>query len=191
VAHRYGVTFAQELGETNAIVHAPGAAGARVESHAGTRIDRHGNAIVRSLLPYQLNAVSIDPVGASHDVELESTTETIAPRAGAFVRLDYRTSIADSLLIQAHGPDGRPLPFGASVFDEDGQAVGVVGQGSKIFARGAIAGKRLTVSWADGEGGSCRIDVPATLDTLQRHGMHRSMQSDCMTDTGTALKKAA
>jgi len=191
VAHRHGVTFAQELGETNAIVHAPGAAGARVESHAGLRLDRFGNAIVRSLLPYQLNAVSIDPLGASHDVELESTTETIAPRAGAFVRLDYRTSIADSLLIQARGPEGRPLPFGASVFDADGQAVGVVGQGSKIFARGAIAGKRLTVTWADGEAGSCRIDIPATLDTLEHHGTHRAIRSECMANTETALKKAA
>jgi len=191
VAHRYGVTFAQELGETNAIVHAPGAAGARVESHAGVRLDRQGNAIVRSLSPYQLNAVAIDPLGASHDVELESTTETVAPRAGSFVRLDYRTSVADSLLIQARGPEGAPLPFGASVFDDQGQAVGVVGQGSKIFVRGAIAGKRLRVSWDDDDGGSCLIDVPSVLDGLQRHGTHRSLATGCTTDDRAAHKKAA
>ncbi|HEY4292578.1 MAG TPA: fimbria/pilus outer membrane usher protein [Luteibacter sp.] len=192
VAHRDGVTLAQELGETNAIVHAPGAAGARIESHAGARLDRRGNAVVRGLLPYQLNTVSIDPRGASHDVELESTSESVAPRAGAFARLDYRTSVAQSMLIHATQPDGRPLPFGASVLDDSGQTVGVVGQGSKIFARGALSGKRLTVSWGDSESGSCRIDIPAAIDDLETHGLHRSLRAPCSTaGEGYAMKKAA
>ncbi|NID16425.1 fimbria/pilus outer membrane usher protein [Luteibacter yeojuensis] len=192
VAHRDGVTLAQELGETNAIIHAPGAAGARIESHAGARLDRHGNAVVRGLLPYQLNTVSIDPRGASHDVELESTSESIAPRAGSFARLDYRTTVAQSMLIHATKPDGSPLPFGASVFDDTGQAVGVVGQGSKIFARGALSGKRLTVNWGEGEAGSCRIVIPESIDGLKTHGMHRSMQTPCTTsEDGIAMRKAA
>jgi outer membrane usher protein len=189
VAHRDGITLAQELGETNAIIHAPGAAGARVESQAGIRLDRRGNAVVRSLMPYQLNTVSIDPRGASHDVLLESTSETVAPRSGALARLDYHTSVAQSLLIHAVRPDGEPLPFGASVFDAAGQAVGVVGQGSKIFARGELAGTQLTVSWSDG--GSCRINVPETLDGLETHGMHRSIRAPCVAASGMAMKKAA
>ena len=192
VAHRDGVTLAQELGETNAIIHAPGAAGARIESQGGVRLDRRGNAVVRSLQPYQLNTISIDPRGASHDVQLESTSETVAPRAGAFARLDYRTSVAQALLIHATRPDGEPLPFGASVFDAAGQAVGVVGQGSKIFVRGALSGAQLTVSWSDGEGGSCRVAVPETLDGLETHGLHRALRASC-TQAGTspAMKKAA
>ncbi|WP_146171502.1 fimbria/pilus outer membrane usher protein [Luteibacter sp. OK325] len=192
VAHRDGVTLAQELGETNAIIHAPGAVGARIESQAGARLDRYGNAVVRSLLPYQLNTVSIDPRGASHDVQLESTTETVAPRAGAFARLDYRTSVAQALLIHATRPDGRPLPFGASVYDAAGQVVGVVGQGSKVFVRGALAGAKLTVNWGDEEGGSCRIDVPESLDGLETHGLHRSLRARCTeAGPGLAMKKAA
>lgn len=192
VAHRDGVTFSQELGETNGIIHAPGAAGARVESHAGVRLDRRGNAVIRSLMPYQLNTVSVDPRGTSHDVELESTSETVAPRAGAFVRLEYHTSIADSLLIEATRPDGTPLPFGASVLDDEGQAVGVVGQASKIFARGALAGKRLTVSWGDSDADRCRIDVPTHLDDAARQGTHRATRAACTSGAdGLAVRKAA
>ncbi|SEW28533.1 fimbria/pilus outer membrane usher protein [Luteibacter sp. 329MFSha] len=194
VAHRDGITLAQELGETNAIIHAPGAAGARIESHAGARIDRYGNAVVRSLMPYQLNTLSIDPIGASHDVELESTSESVAPRAGAFVRLEYNATVADSLLILATRPDGGPLPFGASVYDDAGQPVGVVGQASRIFARGALAGRQLTVSWGDGEseGGSCRILVPTELEGLETKGMHRSIKAACVdSGPGLAMKKAA
>lgn len=176
LAHRDGITFTQELGETNVIVHAPGAAGARIESHAGVRLDRHGNAVIRGLQPYQLNHVAIDPRGASHDVHLQSTSETVAPRAGAIARLDYVTEQAKAVLIHTTQPGGDPLPFGASVFNEDGQAVGVVGQGSKIFTRGAPAGARLRVSWP---GGSCRIALPSSLDTLPLHGMHRALRSPC------------
>lgn len=189
VAHRDGITFAQELGETNAIVHAPGAAGARIESYAGVRLDRRGNAVVRGLLPYQLNHVSIDPKGASHDVHLRSSTETVAPRAGAMARLEYVTSVETSLLIKAHRPDGRPLPFGATVVDAAGTAVGVVGQGSKIFTRGAGAGARLTVSWA---GGSCRVRLPDSFEDLPTHGLHRSVSSACeWEDEPLAADKAA
>jgi outer membrane usher protein len=194
VAHRDGITLAQELGETNAIIHAPGAAGARIESQAGVRLDHRGNAVVRSLLPYQLNTVSIDPMGASHDVHLESTSETVAPRAGAFARLDYRTSIAQALLIHATRPNGRPLPFGASVLDAAGQAVGVVGQGSKIFVRGALAGAQLTVSWSGdgGVAGSCRISVPDALEGLETHGLHRSLRAACVAlAPGPVIQKAA
>jgi outer membrane usher protein len=176
VAHRDGVTFTQELGETNAIVHAPGAAGARVESHAGVRLDRHGNAVVRGLQPYQVNHVSIDPRGASHDVQLHSTSEVAIPRAGALARLDYPTEQARAVLIHALRPDGAPLPFGASVHDEAGHAVGVVGQGSKVFTRGAKAGARLRVSWP---GGSCRIVLPPSWDGLPLHGLHRALRSGC------------
>lgn len=179
VAHRDGITFTQELGETNAIVHAPGAAGARIESHAGVRLDRHGNAVIRGLQPYQLNHVSIDPRGASHDVHLRSTSETVAPRAGAIARLDYVTEQASALLIHASQPGGDPLPFGASVFNEEGHAVGVVGQGSKIFTRGAPPGARLRVSWP---GGGCRIDMPASFEALPLHGLHRAMRSPCEAD---------
>jgi outer membrane usher protein len=194
VAHRDGITLAQELGETNAIIHAPGAAGAQIESQAGVRLDRNGNAVVRSLLPYQLNTVSIDPLGASHDVHLESTSETVAPRAGAFARLDYRTSVAQALLIHASRPDGKPLPFGASVLDEAGQVVGVVGQGSKIFVRGIMSGARLTVNWGDddGKGESCDITVPVSLEGLTIHGLHRSFRASCVAvAVDPEMKKAA
>lgn len=191
VAHAHGVTFGQELGETNAIVHAPGAAGARVESAQGVRLDARGNAVVSGLMPYQLNSVSIDPRGASHDVEMASTSETIAPRAGAIPILEYRTSVAQSLLIHAMQPDGSPLPFGATVQDADGQTVGVVGQASKIFARGALAGTQLTVTWGEGTAQRCVISIPDTLDGATQHGMHRSIRADCQEAAGGREQKAA
>jgi P pilus assembly protein, porin PapC len=191
VGHRHGITFAQELGETNAILHAPGAAGARVEAAAGVRLDRHGNAVVRGLMPYQLNTVGIDPRGASLDVRLASTSHIVAPRAGAFIGVDYDTSVAAAVLILATRDDGEPLPFGASVTDGGGQPVGVVGQGGKIFTRGVQPGSRISVRWGDGSLDHCEIDVPAELDALPRHGQHRAMRTGCVVGTSFATTEEA
>ncbi|KJV35811.1 hypothetical protein VI08_07470 [Luteibacter yeojuensis] len=186
VGHRHGITFAQELGETNAILHAPGAAGARVESAGGVSLDRHGNAVVRGLMPYQLNQVGIDPRGASHDVQLATTSHAVAPRAGAFVGIEYATTVARALLIQAARPDGQPLPFGATVTDSRGQAVGVVGQGGKIFTRGVEGGERIQVSWGDGSDAQCHIAIPADLGALPLHGLHHATHATCVDGTPLA-----
>lgn len=192
VAHRYGVTFTQELGETNAILHAPGAVGARVETSGGLRLDRHGNAVVRGLLPYQFNTVGVDPRGASHDVQLTSTSHIVVPRAGALIGVAFDTSVAAAVLIRATREGGEPLPFGATVTDEAGQQVGVVGQGGKIFTRGISAGSRIQVRWGEGTRDRCEIAVPVDLDALPMHGLHRAASARCAaSEEYAATQKAA
>ncbi|MBM2770322.1 fimbria/pilus outer membrane usher protein [Burkholderia anthina] len=156
VAHGGGLTFSQPLSETFAIVEAPGAAGARVTNASGVRIDRRGYAIVPHLTPYSLNTITIDPKGTSMDVDMKETSRQIAPRAGAVPLVRFATETGRAALIRARLDDGRPLPFGAAVHDEAGREVGVVGQASKILARGLAEAGTLTVRWGD-DGTACRI----------------------------------
>ncbi|TBR36907.1 MULTISPECIES: fimbria/pilus outer membrane usher protein [Dyella] len=179
VAHRHGVTLGQELGETNAIVHAPGARGARVDSRSGVRIDRWGNAIVPHLNPYQVNSIDIDPIGTDADVEMQSTNALVVPRAGAVVQLNYTTVQGKAVMVHALHADGSPLPFGALVFDAEGNEVGVVGQGSRAFIRGAPEGAVLKVSWGQQAGESCRIRLPPSVSSLPADGAYRSWEARC------------
>jgi len=155
VVHAGGVGFAQQLGETIGLLHVPGAANARVSSNIGLRTNREGYAVVPYLTPYRLNEVTVDPKGLPLDVELKETTAKIAPRAGAVVKLTLKTETGRSALIEAHREDGEPLPFGADVFDEAGNPVGVVGQASRLWVRGIQERGRLTVKWNDQQ---CAID---------------------------------
>ncbi|MGU3780292.1 fimbria/pilus outer membrane usher protein [Burkholderia metallica] len=162
VAHPGGITLSQPLSETFGIIEAKGAEGARVTNASGVRVDRRGYAIVPYLTPYNMNTVELDPKGISMDVALKETSQQVAPRAGAVPLLKFDTDTGRAAVIRARRPDGTPLPFGASVVDETGKDLGVVGQASKIFARGLKDAGHLTVKWGDDGRSLCHIayDLP-------------------------------
>ena len=162
VAHPGGITLSQPVSETFGIVEAKNAQGARVLNSSGLRVDGRGYAIVPYLTPYSVNSVDIDPKGLSTDVELKSTSQQIAPRAGAIVMLKYETEMGRSAVIHTTRSNGKPLPFGADVIDVHGKRVGIVGQASKIFARGLEDRGELSVRWGEEPDARCRItyDLP-------------------------------
>lgn len=155
VIHHGGVTFANNLGETIALVHAEDAEGAAIGGMPGARIDGNGYGVAPYMTPYIRNQVSIDPDGIPLDVELMGGSQEIAPRAGAVVEVNFATNVGRTALIDATRPDGKPLPFGANVTDEEGESLGLVGQGSRIVARGLKDRGALKVSWGDDADESC------------------------------------
>ncbi|MGB6215074.1 fimbria/pilus outer membrane usher protein [Pseudomonas mandelii] len=160
VAHPNGVTMTPYRGETMAVVTAEGAEGAKVVGLPGLKLDGRGNAIVPYLRPYELNEVAIDPLGTSLDVELTETSQQVAPRAGAVVALKYGTSNGQALLLNVTLADGSPLPFGASVIDDRGVSVGMVGQGGQLYARVKDDARRLLISWGTQIGQQCALTLP-------------------------------
>lgn len=157
VFHRHGITRAQRLGEAMALVHAPGAAGARLPSATGVRLDRRGYGVVPYLAAFRWNAVEIDPTGLSLDVSLASTRRRVAPTAGALVLVPFETDIGRTSLLVARLADGSPPAFGADVLDGEGRSVGVVGQAGKIFVRNVVPGAPLTIRWGDRSAERCVV----------------------------------
>jgi outer membrane usher protein len=181
VAHPGGVTLSQTVGDTIGIVEAPAAAGAMVTSSPGTKVDSRGYAVVPYLSPYSMNVVDIDPKGTSTDVEFKSTSAQAVPRAGSIVMMKYETVSGRAALIQAPKPGGGALPFGASVEDEQGKTVGVVGQDSRIFARGLEEQGALTVKWGSGPVEQCRIAYTLPKkDAKAYNAGYLSLQSHCV-----------
>lgn len=162
VAHPGGVTLGQSLGDTVGIIDAPDAAGARVVNAAGVRVDPFGYAVVPYLTPYMINTIEIDPKGLPLDVQLNSTSQQVAPRANSVVMIKFGTSKSRSALIKAKFGDGRPVPFGASVLNEKGTEIGIVGQNGSLFVRDVTADSGvLSVTW--GSGPQDRCTLPYTL----------------------------
>ncbi|MEV5120072.1 fimbria/pilus outer membrane usher protein [Stenotrophomonas indicatrix] len=163
VLHGDGLTLSPPLGETAALVHAAGAAGARIENGGGARLDKRGYAVVPFLTPYQLNTISIDPKGTGFDVELQETARSVAPRAGSLVRLAFSTRASHGLMVDARTDDGRPLPFGAEATDGQGTNVGVVGQGSRLLLTGLQASGPVQVQWGPGSDEQCVMQVQVPM----------------------------
>lgn len=159
VVHPGGITLAPQLDLNSpiGIVNAPDAKGARVSSSGQATVDGRGYAIASGLTPYRMNDVTLDPVGTSNDVELQTTRLQTAPRAGAVIPLTFTTVSGRAVLIHATHAKGEPVPFGADVLDANGQSVGTVGQGGQVFVRGAEQGGELTVRWGDRPDQQCRL----------------------------------
>lgn len=151
VAYSGGVVFAPNMGDTLAIVEAKDAVGARVANASGLRIDPWGRAVVPSLTPFASNAIEIDPKGLPMNVELKSTEQHVAPTAGAVVKMRFETeNTGRTAILQARTGAGKPLPFGAEVFDAQGQSVGTVAQASRLIARRLHANTgELVVKWGN------------------------------------------
>lgn len=156
IAHSGGITATPYEAETFALVEAKGASGAHVSSYPGVVIDAFGYAAVPYLNPYQINEISIDPKGTRADVELDNTTQRVAPYSGAVVKVTYASHQGMPVLINATF-DGQPVPFGADVLDSKGNRVGSVGQAGQVYARVAEQKGELRVKWADSAGAQCSV----------------------------------
>lgn len=155
--HGGGMTFSQRMGDTVGLVHVPDAAGAGVGNQRGVKTDKRGYAVVPYLNAYRMNDISVDPTGLPLDVELKAGSASAVPTAGAVVKAVIPTASGRSALIEALDPAGQPLPFGLDVYDETGQVVGVVGQGSRLWVRGINDRGQLQVRPAGDTAQSCTI----------------------------------
>ncbi|TCV93868.1 outer membrane usher protein [Luteibacter rhizovicinus] len=189
VVHGGGVTLAQTLGETIAIAHAPDAKGAVLSNTRGAKLDRRGYGVVPYLTPYQMNEVAVDPVGTSLNVEIKATSQRVAPHRGAVVLVKYETVNGRALLVKTRADDGQTLPFGAEVLDHQGQVVGVVGQGGRIFVRDGGDSLTLTVRWGAGAGQHCEIALPADLPKTSGKTL-TTVTSSCARTTPVATARS-
>ena len=176
VVHGGGATFSQRTGDTVGLLHVPGAAKAMVGNRQGIRTDKNGYAVVPYLSAYRQNEVSVDSKGLSMDVELKAGSVSAVPTAGAVVKMVIPTAVGRSALIEARDSHGKALPFGLDVFDEQGVAVGIVGQGSRLWVRGINDKGVLRVDTGSGPLDSCTIaydlttagDEPIHMSSCQR-----------------------
>ncbi|WP_431223870.1 fimbria/pilus outer membrane usher protein [Serratia sp. L9] len=156
IAHAGGLTFTPYASDTFALVEAKGAEGASVSSYPGVNVNSRGYAVVPYLNPYQMNEISIDPKGTAADVELDNTSQKVAPYSGAVVKVTYSTKRGTPILVNATYRD-EPVPFGADIFDSNGNSVGSVGQGGQMYARVEQDKGQLIVKWGEGSDMQCTV----------------------------------
>ncbi|CAI0832562.1 fimbria/pilus outer membrane usher protein [Serratia quinivorans] len=160
VAHRNGVTLGQPLGETAALVAAPGANGASVSNQTGVRTDYRGYALVPYLTPYRRTEVALSPDTLPDDVDIPQSSRRVTPTRGALVRADFTPRVGARVLMTLTQANGQPVPFGATVSDSDPEAVpgsSIVGDGGQVYLSGVAPQGSLQVKWGNGSGEQCRV----------------------------------
>nr|WP_171519297.1 fimbria/pilus outer membrane usher protein [Acinetobacter proteolyticus] len=170
VAHSDGILFGPEQGQTMVLVYAPDAAGAKVNNTVGLSVNKSGYAVIPYVTPYRLNDITLDPQEMSTNVELEETSQRIAPFAGAIAKVDFSTKKGYAIYINTKTATGESLPFAAQVFNTKDESVGIVAQGSMVYLRTQEPKGDLYVKWGEEANEQCHFsyDVTAQLTNDQQ-----------------------
>lgn len=162
VAHQGGITGANQLGETFAIVHLPNGQGAKLDSVDNVAFDKKGYAVLPNLSPYRPNVLTVNPEGLPYDVQLDETGSRVVPVANASVLVKFNSRVSKTALLNVKFANGSYPPIGASVYDNDNTAVGFVAQDGRVFLQNAQEKGLLSVHF---NGSHCKLTYqlpPAT-----------------------------
>ena len=167
---RHGVVMSPYLGDSVALVSAPGVSGAQLSG--GGETNRWGYAAMPYLQNYQRNAVSLDPTTLPDGADITNNSVNVYPTKGAVVEATFRTRIGrQAMLTLSHG--GKAVPFGATVSapDNDGQPnSSIVGDGGMVYLAGLPQKGELQAQWGRGPDQQCRVSYDLGDADRQRDG---------------------
>ncbi|MEL4867730.1 fimbria/pilus outer membrane usher protein [Pantoea agglomerans] len=146
VGHANGITFSQPLGETIALVKAPGTHGTHITNQTGVETDFRGYTVVPFVTAYRHNTISLDTETLPEDADVTHAAQIVTPTRGAVVRASFNTRVGRRVLMTLT-QNGKPLPFGATVTTDDKDNEFIVGNDGQTYLSGLPQHGKLSVSW--------------------------------------------
>ena len=147
ITHSDGITFSEPLGETVALVAAPGAGDTKVKNKNGVRTDDEGYAVLPYITAYRHNNVSLDTTSLGKNVEIDESVRDVIPTRGAVVRAKFTTHVGYRMMMMMMRPSGKPVPFGTTVSLLDATSAGIVGEDGEAYLSGLPAKGSLKAQW--------------------------------------------
>lgn len=161
LVHRHGITLSRSMGESVALVSAPGASGANLSSGNAT-VDWRGYAVVPYLSDYMKNSVGIDPSTLPEGVDIIHSSTNVYPTKGAVVKVDISTRIGYQALFSLKQASQKSVPFGAvatlvGTTKQDG-VNSIVGDHGQVYLSGLPEEGTLHVVWGNSPETQCTVD---------------------------------
>lgn len=160
VAHPYGVTLSQSLGESLALVRAPGANNVNVMNQTGVSTDWRGYAVVPYISSYRQNRIALDTETLPAQVDIDDTVINVVPTKGALVMADFKTQTGSRVLINLTY-QGKVVPFGAmaTLVQAKGEKenTGIVGPDGQLYISGMPDSGKLQVQWGNDSNQQCFV----------------------------------
>lgn len=181
ITHSDGITFSEPLGETVALVAAPGAGDTKVKNKNGVRTDDEGYAVLPYITAYRHNNVSLDTTSLGKNVEIDESVRDVIPTRGAVVRAKFTTHVGYRMMMMMMRPSGKPVPFGTTVSLLDATSAGIVGEDGEAYLSGLPAKGSLKAQWGKGADEHCIVhyqvnEKQAAEETLM------TLQAKCLPD---------
>ncbi|ENB7485413.1 fimbria/pilus outer membrane usher protein [Citrobacter koseri] len=161
VAHANGITLTQPLGETIALVKAPGTHGTHITNQTGVKTDFRGYTVVPFVSAYRHNTIALDTETLPDDADVTHAARIVTPTRGAVVRASFNTRVGSRVLMMLT-QNGKPLPFGATVTTDDKDSEFIVGNGGQTYLSGLPQHGTLFVSWGQDASEHCVAEYTLT-----------------------------
>lgn len=161
-AYQGGVLFANQVGNTFAIIDAPGLANAQINNDATILTNRQGKALVPYMSPYRKNVLTIDNTDLDDNVQLLGNRKDVVPYSGSITYVKFDTDRRKSFIFYAVDRHNAPLPFGTLVTDKNNQEIGYVGQGSVVFVQSETLPEQVIVHFSSADNRTCTLTHPKT-----------------------------
>ncbi|OXX55556.1 fimbria/pilus outer membrane usher protein [Vibrio sp. V12_P9A6T4] len=159
--HRVGMT-----GGSRIMVDTDGAKDVPV--HAGglpVYTNKYGKAVVADMSSYYRQRVSIDVDKLGENAEPIGTPISMGTLTeGAIGYRHFDMLSGSKLMLELVKSDGKSVPFATEVFNEKGQALGMVGEDGMAYLAGLHNGAIIEARW--GREQYCRIQLPSPLPTV-------------------------
>ncbi|OKP02055.1 fimbria/pilus outer membrane usher protein [Xenorhabdus eapokensis] len=162
VAHPYGITLSQSLGDTSVLVRASGASNVKVQNHTGIKTDWQGYTIVPYASSYRKNRIALDTHSMSNNVDIDINTQTIIPTQGSLTLANFQTRIGYRVLLTL-SHQGKEIPFGATAtlekqHDIDDTNSVIVSNDGQVYFSGIPKSGRIWVKWGHKTMQECRVN---------------------------------
>ena len=162
VAHQNGITLSQQLGQTSILIEAQGANDVSVENETGVFTDWRGYAIIPNATAYRNNRVALDITTLPNNVELDNAVDYVVPVQGAIVKANFKSRIGLKAMITLRQRNGKVVPFGAVVKDENTGKANIVGEDGIAFMSGLPEKGKLNIVWGNNTDSQCIAEYNLT-----------------------------
>ena len=157
--HAEGLTLSRSMGDSVALISAPGAEGVSVNGGSAVT-DWRGYAVAPYLSDYNKNSIGLDPSTLPENVDLPQSNTNVYPTKGAVVKASFRTRIGYQVLMTLK-QGAKYVPFGAiATLTSDNSAdnmSSIVGDAGQVYLTGLPETGELLVKWGETAAQQCQV----------------------------------
>ncbi|GKW03750.1 fimbrial protein [Pectobacterium odoriferum] len=178
VFHEGGATLSPyRVAETFGIARVGKESGVRLDTPGGpVWTNRWGYAVLPTLNGYRRSGVQIDTRSLAKNVDVSNAWQDAEMARGAIGRVDFDVIRTRRVLVETMMADGKRIQPGASVFDDSGNLITVVGDDGSVFVPDAAPGMLLEVQSSGRTVCSMKLDLPEAVESL---GFYENAAATC------------
>lgn len=155
-----GVLAGPDAGNNFVIIEAPGIEGAVINSDSAQRTNSRGQALVSGAVAYRMNQFWLDTSSSENpDVDVIGNVAHLAPYEGSISFIKYKTDTRKLFVLKVRRENSSPVSFGSTIYNQAGEQVGYVAQGSQAFIKAEVLPTQLRIGNKT-RANSCVINQP-------------------------------